>query len=53
MSNNYKMGLEDSATFGPLENQQGLEESLLLKHEHNWSHTVPWLGYVTKLTNTH
>jgi len=29
------MGLEDSATFGPLENQQGLEESLLLKHEHN------------------
>jgi hypothetical protein len=35
MSNKYKMGLEDSAGFGTLENQQGLEESLLLKHEDN------------------
>jgi hypothetical protein len=29
------MGLEDFAGFGPPENQQGLEESLLLKHKHN------------------
>jgi hypothetical protein len=35
MPNIYEIGSEDFASFGSLENQQGLEGLLLLKNKHN------------------